>query len=696
VSEPADLELSLRRKDATRYIVDLVFSQSGSEVDVRPLGMQVVTASFDQAELLALSQDPEGYGQALGRMLFADSALAAAVGEARAAAESQGLPLRLRLAIAPDAPELHALRWETLRLAGDGLPLALSEQVILTRALASADWRPVTLRAKGSLRALVVVAAPADQERFNLAPIDAAAEQERARLGLGSLPTETLAGSGQATLANLAAKLRDGYDILYLVAHGTFARDEPWLFLEDAQGAVARVSGADLVARLADLPARPRLVLLASCESAGDGSRAALAALGPSLAAAGIPAVIAMQGPLSIQTNTAFAPTFFRELQRDGRIDRALAAARQAVADRPDWWAPALFTRLRSGRIWYEPGFDEQDFQRWPALLRSLGNSKCTPILGPGLLEPVAGSSRDLAQRLAQAYNFPLAPFERDDLPQVAQYLAVNQAVAFMRDEVDAAMRAHLAERAPAALADQPSDAPLAALLSAAGAQRRAADPAEPHKVLAGLPLPIYLTANPDNLLADALRAAEPPRSPQVVICPWHLEERHFSGAEIEPPTAETPLVYHLLGHLDDPESLVISEDDYFRYLFGVKRNVELIPDAVQRALADTALLFLGFRFDDWSFRALLQSVLRLSGGKRRSQYAHVAVQIDPQEGATLNPQAARKYLKDYLGPAAAQTYQANISVYWGSAEDFIRELSARWQAEQRKQAPRVAVGASS
>jgi len=682
VSDPADLDLNLRRRDATHYVVDLVFSQPGSDAPVSPLGQQLVSAAFDFTQLLALALDPAAYGRELSAMLFANPALATAFAQCRTAAQSQSIPLRLRLAIAPDAPELHAVRWETLRDPQADQPLALSEQLILTRALGSADWQPVTLRAKGDLRALAVIAAPAGLERFNLAPINPAAEQQATLAGLSDIPTTVLAALGQASLPNILAQLRDGYDILYLMAHGVLVDSEPTLFLDDGQGQVARVSGADLVARLADLPTRPRLVFLASCQSASDGSRAALAALGPRLAAAGIPAVIAMQGPLAMATNAVFAPAFFRELRRDGRIDRALAAARQVIADRPDWWAPALFTRLRSGRIWYEPGFDEQDFQRCPALLRSIKRGKCTPILGLGLLEATTGPSRDLAQRLAKAHRFPLASFVRSDLPQVAQYIAVNQSVAFMRDEVEGELRQAVQERAPAVFASLGKQAPLARLLSAAGAITRAANPDEPHRVLAALPLPIYLTAGPDPLLADALQAADRPA--QVRICPWHVEEKHFVGAEIDAPTPEAPLVYHLLGHLDDPESLVITEDDYFRYLIGVRANVRLIPPEVQRALADTALLFLGFRFDDWSFRALLQSMLRLSGGQRRSQYAHVAVQIDPQEDTALNPQAARQYLKDYFGPAAAQTYQANISVYWGSAEDFIRELRMRWEADQR------------
>jgi len=251
-----------------------------------------------------------------------------------------------------------------------------------------------------------------------------------------------------------------------------------------------------------------------------------------------------------------------------------------------------------------------------------------------------------------------------------------------MRDEVARHLRQALGERTPAAATAD--DGPLADVLAAAGRQRRVRDPAEPHRVLASLPLPIYLTANPDALLADALRDAK--RDPQVVICPWHVEEQHFVASEIRPPGDATPLVFHLLGHFDEPDSLVITEDDYFRYLLGVRRNAELLPDAVQRALTDTSLLFIGFRFEDWSFRALLQSMLRLSGGSRRSHYTHVAVQIDPQEGTTLNPQAARNYLKEYLGPVAAQSYQANISVYWGSVNDFIDELRTRWEEAQQRE----------
>jgi hypothetical protein len=96
-----------------------------------------------------------------------------------------------------------------------------------------------------------------------------------------------------------------------------------------------------------------------------------------------------------------------------------------------------------------------------------------------------------------------------------------------------------------------------------------------------------------------------------------------------------------------------------------------LVPFVVRRALADTALLFLGFRMDDWNFRVLFRSIMSQEGRGRRRRYAHVAVQIDPEEGRILEPERARRYLESYF-------QDADISIYWGSAEDFVRELQQR------------------
>jgi hypothetical protein len=263
-----------------------------------------------------------------------------------------------------------------------------------------------------------------------------------------------------------------------------------------------------------------------------------------------------------------------------------------------------------------------------------------------------------------------MAPYNRDELPQVAQFLAVDQDPAFPRENLEKHVIEALVERYGRELAPDVDRMSLDQLVAAVGAQRRAADEGEPHRVLARFPFPIFLTANPDNLLADALAAAG--KAPQVVICPWNKDlARSSSIFDDDPdyrPTVERPLVYHLFGHLSQPDSVVLTEDDYFNYLIGVTRNNKLIPEVVRRVLADTPLLFLGFHIDDWNFRVLFRSLMEREGNLRLSKYAHAAVQIDPEEGRILEPERARRYLEAYFGGAA-------ISIYWGTTEDFVRGL---------------------
>jgi hypothetical protein len=457
------------------------------------------------------------------------------------------------------------------------------------------------------------------------------------------------------------------------------------LWLEDEAGEVARVAGATLAGRIGELAKRPRLVVLASCQSAGTGEegrssdRGALAALGPRLAEVGIPAVLAMQGDISMKSVAEFIPVFFKELQRDGLIDRAVAAARGAIAGgRPDWWAPALFMRLKSGRIWYVPGFqdDPQGFKKWPTLLGHISGRKCGPIIGPGAIESLVGTTRDIARRWADVYRYPMAPYEREDLPQVAQYLAVNQDKDTMRAELAESLRREILRRHGSRLAaEAPAD--INGLIEQVWTRRWAGEETELHKVLARLPVEIYVTTNLDNLLARALQDEQ--KHPEVDFCRWNdiydAPESIFRRDPGYRPSVERPLVYHLFGRLAVPDSLVLTEEDYFDYLIGVTRKQrDSIPSVVRRALVNNALLFIGFQMHDWPFRILFRSIMQQEGHEKGRNVSHVAVQVDPEEGRLLEPEAARDYLKSYF-------LDANVSIYWDSAEDFARELQGRVRA---------------
>lgn len=189
----------------------------------------------------------------------------------------------------------------------------------------------------------------------------------------------------------------------------------------------------------------------------------------------------------------------------------------------------------------------------------------------------------------------------------------------------------------------------------------------DPYQVLARLPCALYVTTASDELMSHHLRLAG--RAPVEALCPWNPDVPSDAAA-VETADADHPLVYYLFGRLAAPDSLVITENDIFDFLISVTGDRDVIPARVRAALVDSALLILGFPIDDWKFRVFFRSLMSAEGGRRRKRYTHVAAQIDPEEAQTIDSERTRHYLEEYFEGA-------DITIYWGSAEDFLRELAA-------------------
>jgi len=209
-------------------------------------------------------------GQRLFEALFADAALRGAWAEAR----GQEPQRRVRLRIAPDAAELHALPWELLY--DNDVMLSASDATPVSRYL------PIALPWGGGdkvtpLRVLVVIANPANlQADYDLAQLDVATERAVLEEGLQDCgdAVELVFMAAPVTLERLEEELRAaaGYHILHYVGHGAFSRRraQAALYMEDDSGQVSVVTDDALVGMLARLPksGRPRLIFLAACHSA--------------------------------------------------------------------------------------------------------------------------------------------------------------------------------------------------------------------------------------------------------------------------------------------------------------------------------------------------------------------------------------------------------------------------------------------
>jgi hypothetical protein len=218
---------------------------------------------------------------------------------------------------------------------------------------------------------------------------------------------EALAGEGivldmldaPATLKRLEEKLREGYHVLHLVAHGAFnaKRQQAAVYLQTEAGTTQRVVDEDLVAMLSRLQNRPALIVLAACQSAARSTRYEFIGLGPKLVQAGMPAVIAMQDFVTVSTAREFSATLYHQLLEHAVIDLAVNQARSTLltTGRPDAAIPVLFMRLKDGCLWKLP--DQPQAGKSTAASASLAPLKTGTIDATDLVA--------LRKRIVTGYN---------------------------------------------------------------------------------------------------------------------------------------------------------------------------------------------------------------------------------------------------------------------------------------------------
>ena len=683
-----DFDVILRwRKDVDAFDVTLIYNHPENVEDASYLVDTPIP--FDTDRLSRLVDDANEYSVALSGMFYENPKVTVAFTRALTAE----YPVYLRLLVDAEAPARYqAIRWETLRDPGGTFALATKSQLYFSRYFSSIAYRPLTpLPREGKLTALVAVAAPSGLSDHSplggpeLAAVKVDAELDAARRALGNVDIQTLPDDNdpdaRATLGQIIERLEEhdgkGVNLLYLVCHG-MVTDEPKLLLEKPDGTVDEVPAAAFADRIAGLAAPPTVAVLCSCQSAGAGdvdltSQAEpLAPFGPLLAQAGVAVVLAMQGNVTVPTASAFLGEFVGSLATGGLADRAASDARRMVQGRTDWWMPVLFSRLRHGTPWYEPRFGRARKQMFQDLWARISEGPCTPVLGSGIGSEIFLPERyELAQKWVKRRQMPMTASTRNDLAKVAQYLSVDSGPDMPQTELRSFLREDLKGKYARRFSGLQWDEPLGDLVQHVWERRRdELGDAEPYTVLASLDLPVYVTTSWANLLEKAL---EEKLGQEPTVRSFHWLQDRAEEDFLPEPTPELPLVYHLFGTLDQPTSIVLTEDDYFGWLRAWMRRVDAdkadsIPGPVKSALTAAPLAFLGYILDDWEFRIMFQSIKSFHGDLRR-RYQHVGVQLRP-EAASVSPEAAQDYLERYFG-------EDKISIYWGSSCEFLQDLQA-------------------
>ena len=316
---------------------------------------------------------------------------------------------------------------------------------------------------------------------------------------------------------------------------------------------------------------------------------------------------------------------------------------------------------------------ERSDEFNWDVLLWNIKDGKCTPFLGAGVYnikvhdgKSLLPKASELAEELVGMFGYPRGEKETYDLSDVAQCIAIDtNDWTFPKQRVSSILK----ER-------------IQVLEGTREFNDFLRDNNNHLGFLAQLPFKSYITTNYDDLMYRALKDSiidiqgkKENKRPTYEICRWNkfcrdnITSKFDSDPGYKPSVAE-PMVFHLHGQFDEPDSMVLTEDDYYDFLINIPKNLPekdgaLIPNCIRMALSHTNLLFIGYRLADTDFRVLFhsfQNALEISGKK-----GGVAVHLDPKS------EEEKKYLEKYFK-------RINISVFWGTAQDFIAKLNEKWK----------------
>jgi len=267
-----------------------------------------------------------------------------------------GRGLRIRLCI--DPPEIAAWPWELLYDPQRDQTFATAVATPLVRYLdlASLFGPPAEQEAELPLDLLLVLPAAAN---LNLAEekklIEEAVADLKHALHLRVLPAPVT----RTTIAD--ALLLARYDIVHISGHGAFLDGQGYVELNQADGSPDWADGNILSRILGNHPSL-KLVILNVCSGGQVAEGTAFRGLAPQLVRRGIPAVVAMQYPLTDQAALTFAREFYKQLctgENAGQIDIAITHARNMLAvlhpGSRSFATPVLYTHATDGVIFTLP-----------------------------------------------------------------------------------------------------------------------------------------------------------------------------------------------------------------------------------------------------------------------------------------------------------------------------------------------------
>lgn len=125
-------------------------------------------------------------------------------------------------------------------------------------------------------------------------------------------------------------------------------------------------------------------------------------------------------------------------------------------------------------------------------------------------------------------------------------------------------------------------------------------------RALGELGFPVVITTNYDRLFERALYIAG--KDPRVAV---YSPDPDVPTTDYPKPTPESPVVFKIHGDIDQPQTLVITDEDYITFVLRMtmKEPYDPIPLRLKLCLTDMTTLFVGYSLIDYNLRLLFKTL---------------------------------------------------------------------------------------
>lgn len=130
-------------------------------------------------------------------------------------------------------------------------------------------------------------------------------------------------------------------------------------------------------------------------------------------------------------------------------------------------------------------------------------------------------------------------------------------------------------------------------------------------RALAEMDFPIVITTNYDRLFEKALRKLDQPKEPVIRI--YDPKGQQCTKDFPRSPNPQAPWLFKMHGCVSDPNSIVVTDEDYILFVMrtGDSQEYHPVPEKVRVKFKEWPTLFVGYSLLDYNLRLLFRTLRR-------------------------------------------------------------------------------------